>query len=174
MRLEPIFAKYSGGSGGGDKGTIHSYLEIYENYIDRTGNLLEVGVYRGQSLKMWEEWIEGEVLGLDTSLVSLAYEVPAIVCDATNREQVRAALGAKSFTTILDDGSHQIDQQLNTLANLWEYLEPGGRYLIEDIQGEAEMNTLAQYAKHLGPVRRFDFRLVKNTPDDLLLMIDKL
>ena len=171
--LEEIFEKYSGGIGGGDKGTDHSYIEVYSRYLERDKSLLEIGVYRGQSLAMWREYFTGTVVGLELEPEHIELEVPAIRCDATNPKEVEEAIGSKLFDYILDDGSHEVADQLASLRILWRNLAPGGIYIVEDIKGDGELSQLKEFAGTLGEVRVFDFRLVKRRYDDILLFISK-
>ena len=53
-----------------DKGSIHSYLSVYEQMFNilrnRKIDLLEVGISSGGSLKMWREYfLKGKIIGLD-------------------------------------------------------------------------------------------------------------
>ena len=55
-----------------DKGARHSYIEYYESLLApyrRPGaRLLEIGVFEGESLRLWQAYFsEGEVVGLDIS-----------------------------------------------------------------------------------------------------------
>ena len=55
--LKEIYKKYSviGDTGGGDKGTTHSYIEHYEKLLEpyrKSSNFLEIGMWEGSSLKM--------------------------------------------------------------------------------------------------------------------------
>jgi len=43
-----------------DKNTFHSYLNLYENLLKSkkysAKNILEVGIYKGGSIKMWKDY----------------------------------------------------------------------------------------------------------------------
>ena len=57
--------------GTGDKGTIHSYIDIYEDlfksYRDQPINLLEIGIAGGSSLQMWKSYFhkDSNIYGID-------------------------------------------------------------------------------------------------------------
>src|SRR6185503_1124341 len=55
-----------------DKGTVHSYIDIYERllkpYREMAKNILEIGLMSGESLKMWSEYFKGEVHGMDCDI----------------------------------------------------------------------------------------------------------
>lgn len=173
MTLSEIYQRYSQPEHGGDKGTAHSYLDIYEQHLDRSGSLLEVGVLHGHSLAMFAEFMDGPVIGLDINLKQLKFPVIAIQCDATKPEQVAIALGDRQWTHIIDDGSHTLSDQIATLQILWSHLEPGGRYFIEDVQSDKDIEALQSVAMTLGEVQVFDQRAVKDRWDDIILMIQK-
>lgn len=173
MCLAEIYENYNQPEHGGDKGTAHSYLETYEQYLDRSGSLLEVGVLHGHSLAMFAEFMDGPVLGLDINLKHLKFPVIAIQCDATKPEQIAIALGDRKFTHIIDDGSHQLHDQIATLEILWAHLEDGGRYFIEDVQSSADLEALQSVCQSYGEVQVFDLREVKDRWDDIIIMIQK-
>ncbi len=171
--LATIYEKYKGYVGGGDKGTAHSYIDIYSQILDPTKSLLEVGVYRGESLAMFSEYFTGWVVGLDINTELLKYDVLAIKCDATDNEQVARALGVWRFDYIIDDGSHRLEDQVKTLSILWDYLQPGGTYIIEDIEGDNAIALLYSLATELGQAKLYDLREVKGRYDDVLITITK-
>lgn len=173
MKLAEIYERYKEPEHGGDKGTAHSYLETYEQEIDRAGSLLEVGVLHGHSLAMFQEFMTGAVVGLDINVKQLRFNVIAIQCDATNPKQVASALGDRKFTHIIDDGSHALGDQLAALKILWSHLEDGGKYFIEDVQGSADLEVLERECQSYGEVKVLDFRKVKDRWDDIIVMISK-
>ena len=42
--------------------------------------------------------------------------------------------GEKMFDLIIDDGGHKADQQQNTLETYWDHINPGGAFIMEDLQ----------------------------------------
>ena len=116
-----------------DKGTIkHNYTQVYERYIYRFGNLLEIGIACGASLKMWRHWISGTVTGLDIrpecAEVCKGYNIGIIIADATEW------IPSETYDTIIDDGSHVSADIVKTWAHLWQYVKPGGLYVVEDLR----------------------------------------
>ena len=53
--------------------------------------------------------------------------------DATDTQQLKAALPAESLDVIVDDGSHKFLDQQATLHTMWPQLRPGGFYIVEDL-----------------------------------------
>ena len=53
--------------------------------------------------------------------------------DATDAQQLSAALPAEPLDLIVDDGSHRFGDQQGTLHTTWPRLRPGGFYIVEDL-----------------------------------------
>jgi len=73
MTLHQLYDKYyDPKTGWPDKGTTHSYIEVYEEilapYRKTAKNILEIGLMSGESLRMWDEYFKGEVFGIDCSI----------------------------------------------------------------------------------------------------------
>lgn len=173
--LVEIYSRFSQPDKGGDKGTQHSYIDIYSELMKSSGSILEVGVYQGHSLAMFQEYFQGEVLGLDITLRHLKFECNAVECDATAKDQVNKALAGKKFSYILDDGSHRLADQLTTLQLLWPYLKKGGLFFIEDIQSPDAAKILVEAVEKLtDDFELHDLRHRKNRYDDILLVAKKV
>lgn len=125
----------------------HGFVEVYDRaFGNRRGSvrrLLEVGVHEGSSLRMWSEYFPGaEVSGWDLrSYPAGAFGdlVSTYMVDQGSRDSMRAHLSAITldgpimYDVIIDDGSHRMKDQQETLATLWPLLSPGGSYVIEDL-----------------------------------------
>lgn len=131
--------------------------KVYSTYMEthRTDpiRILEVGVFFGASLKMWHEYFpNGEIYGIDTfegnqgngshfensaSFLSEAKKYDRMyvgVCDQSKKNELVtfASTIEKPFDFIIDDGSHLMKDQQQTLGVLWSILRPGGIYFVED------------------------------------------
>lgn len=168
-----------------DKGTVHSYIDVYEElfapYRESAKRVLEVGLFWGYSLRMWEQYFRGaEVDGIDLSDTphgGLADLRPMIaegthriwLMDASDRGQVEQNFPGALFDVIVEDASHSLEHQLGIYANLRDHLSPGGIYVIEDI---ADIDRDRKYFEALHPsVRIIDRRSVKDRFDDVLVVI---
>jgi len=136
--LEEISLNYKS-----DKGSIyHGYLEIYEKYFTkhRTNlqNFLEIGLWEGESIRMWREYFTtGNLVGadiLDLSHVQLP-NTQIKICDQSDRNQLQQLIDDTfdTFDVIIDDGGHWQYQQQITLGFLFPYLKSGGTFVIEDL-----------------------------------------
>ena len=76
---------------------------------------------------------------------------------------------------VIDDGSHRIQDQLNSFNILYPKLKDSGVYVIEDIRDID--STIKQFKdlenSHKVTVKIFDFRNLKNIKDDVIVEIRK-
>jgi hypothetical protein len=153
MRLAELFKKY-----GTDKLTL-GYAGFYEVLFAarryEVTPLLEVGIGTmipgacssmvgfgaehyapGASLRAWRDYFpNAQIYGIDVQPDTQFSEarISTMLCDSTDIGAVAQVLDNKSFNVIIDDGSHDNEDQLITLANLWSCLDRGGTYVIEDL-----------------------------------------
>jgi hypothetical protein len=175
--LEEVYAKYSSPDGGGDKGSLHSYIEVYAREMVKTRDvdLLEIGVWEGHSLAMWEEYLRGSrVVGVDVDLSRCKFDVDARLCDATSPEALRNTLGDATFDYIIDDGSHRPAHQVESFRLLWDRVKPGGKYFIEDIESDEALVLVAEtVAKMEAEFVVYDLRHKKSRFDDIMVVATK-
>lgn len=118
----------------------HSYGPVYHALFEprrqEIKSVLEIGVQWGASLKAWAEYFPfAEVVGLDIS--SDLWSGPryrSYRCDSTDAQQASDTLGIWTFDVIIDDGSHWVEDQVKTWDVMKHRLNPGGIYVVEDIQ----------------------------------------
>ncbi len=123
----------------------HHYFSVYERYLSpyrvqraQPLKILEIGVFRGGSMRMWREYFGKSALiyGLDidpecASLVSPADATKIFIGSQTDRaflKDVIAEVG--EFDIIIDDGGHTARQQIESFEAL--YPATRGIYLVED------------------------------------------
>jgi hypothetical protein len=125
------------------------YTEVYEKFMapmrKKFVRLLEVGVCDSRfplgSLQMWIKYFpKGTVIAMDLfQNPEVMAQVVEIGCtpvmgdqsDGRSYERIHGP-----FDFIIEDGSHQPDHMLFSLAMLSEKLAPKGIYFMEDIQNE--------------------------------------
>jgi SAM-dependent methyltransferase len=168
-----------------DKGSIHSYLETYHDhfnkYLGNPINILEIGISGGWSLYMWNQYFDkgSNVVGIDIDPYNLIWKnednrVKMIFSDINNTNKVNSELGDMKFDIIIDDGSHVFEDMANTFHFLYDRLNKGGTYVIEDVDGnypdkvQLIMNKLSQYSPEM-----VDLRNVKGRYDDMLIIVKK-
>lgn len=110
---------------------MHGYLPFYELYLSRfrfrRGRFLEIGVYKGESLKLWRDALPRfEVEGMD---IQHRPNVPAkvYVGDQADREFLSIL---PDYDIIIDDGGHRARQQIISLVSKIQHT---WLYVIEDL-----------------------------------------
>jgi hypothetical protein len=84
--LEEISLNYES-----DKGNVyHGYLSIYEkyfsNYRNTLDNFLEIGLWKGESIKMWREYFNvGNLVGAD--ILDLDEVIEVVLVNAQERSE---------------------------------------------------------------------------------------
>jgi SAM-dependent methyltransferase len=179
--LADLFRKY-----GGDKGSVHSYIEVYEEllapYRSLPGNVLEIGVFAGNSLRMWEEYFTSAVVwGVDLCDRPLGMaDLRPMVAEGTHKLAFfDAASPAKAsenfhgmtFNVIIEDAGHHIDSQLAIYRNFRDKLAPGGLYVIEDVANLDRDRAALEAIDPKRTVTILDRRQVKGRFDDVLVVI---
>lgn len=134
---------------GSDKFGEHNYTGIYEKlFSDRRTkeiSLLEIGIggynFRhegGASLAMWRDFFErAHIVGVDFFEKDLDLG-PRVTCLRGDQANPKFLNKLKSeygpFDIIIDDGSHLNSDVIFTFEQLFEALNDGGIYVIEDTQ----------------------------------------
>ena len=121
---------------GSDKNTVHHYGPFYDGLVEtlRPRTVLEVGVHKGASLRAWRHvGYPVEAIGIDRQRVE---GVPMIVATAPDFGPVLTQLEGRKFDLIIDDGSHVLSHQLAAVDQLQQLLEPGGYFVVEDLQNQ--------------------------------------
>lgn len=119
----------------------HGYEPFYEALLghlrDDPIKLLEIGIWRGASLRMWRDYFpRAQVYGFDNYDGFLFEEdrITTMLVDQSDRAQLATAMETiGQVDVILDDGSHNVIHQQISLGFLFRYLNSGGIYIIEDV-----------------------------------------
>jgi ubiquinone/menaquinone biosynthesis C-methylase UbiE len=156
--LEELFNKY-----GCDKAVKHNYHEVYEAEFDTIRNeeinILEVGVFKGDSVRAWLEFFpNATIYGIDIftrvkpeDIDVLQHErVKWLKSDSTNiavRDQIKKAWPRIRFDIIIDDGLHTPAANAKTLHNLFPLMKKNGRFYVEDVW-PLDIMTTAEMQHH--------------------------
>lgn len=140
-----------------DKGTIHyeahGYTEIYGKYIPEMGShkLLEIGIWHGDSIRMWNEYnpsIELYALDIDPNIhqhLNGSEKFKLYLGDQSNKLILLSILHDTNndIDFVIDDGSHNHDDILNSFKFLFPRMKSGSIYFIEDLHANhAEKDKL--------------------------------
>ena len=142
---------------GSNCGSSHYFTRHYEKLLGHLKyhsiKLLEIGTWKGYSLRMWVEYFPNALIySIDKSPISAyAHEfTPEIDVYPVNfsHERVQFFVGNQSnpaflnsvssaipgeFDVIIDDGSHVSYDQQMSFFKLFKKVKPGGLYIIEDL-----------------------------------------
>ena len=184
--LAQIYADHQSPACWGDRGTVHSYIEVYEDLLapvrGRVGNVMEIGIMGGESLRMWEEYFyNATVWGMDlcdqplgmTDLRPMIAEGGhhIVLGDATDPTVIDEHFCGRSFFLVIDDASHHLADQVATYDAFRDKLTADGMFIIEDIE---DLDRSRPALVSIDPARRvsiFDRRDVKGRFDDVLVRI---
>jgi cephalosporin hydroxylase len=177
--LEQLYWKYKKGDWP-DKNSVHSYIPFYEEilkpYRHTAKNVLEIGLMSGESLRMWNNYFDGTVYGMDcdlkpingqadlTEAIKEGYNI--LIGDATSKYVIESVFKKIKFDVIIEDANHDIDQQITIYQNFKPYMKHGGIYIIEDVQDIDRTKTIFEIMG--GKV--IDRRHIKNRYDDVLII----
>ncbi len=132
--LRKIFDKH-----GCDKGKRHGYERVYEPVFapirEQPITLIEIGVFRGESLAAWLEYLPNATLiAVDTFQRVPPRQIPVLNHPRVRWFRMDSTQEAPDVQAdfIIDDGCHDPVAQTATLQNYQPLLKPGGRYFIED------------------------------------------
>jgi hypothetical protein len=158
-----------------------SYLVYYDNVLipfrNENISLLEIGVQNGGSLETWSTYFNNANLligcDIDPKCGELVYNDPrvkVVVGDANSAQTIHAIRELSSyFDVIIDDGSHQSVDIINSFINYFPILKSGGLYIIEDSHtlysdsfGGGIINELSAYSFFKKIVDLINFQFWRN------------
>tara|TARA_R100001510_G_C7550258_1_gene134360 strand:- start:49 stop:663 length:615 start_codon:yes stop_codon:yes gene_type:complete len=147
-----------------DKWTDHYYVQdlyepLFEQFQNKKVNVLEIGVWNGESMKLWHDYFVNakNIVGIDIFVRSSFKEVSGWLKDYdvklhkfnshedTDKFNKFADTYKEGFDIIIDDGSHWYENQINTYKKFKNLMKPGGVYIIEDISFEREESVYTSY-----------------------------
>lgn len=119
----------------------HGYTPLYDELFtplrDDPVNVVELGVYRGASIRMWRDYFtNGTIYAVDVNpehlqnLSGLDRVVP-IRCNSRN-ERILLQI-PDHVDIVIDDASHEPFHQIAAFTNIWPRVTPGGYYAVEDL-----------------------------------------
>jgi len=116
------------------------YDELFEKYRTQKLSLLEIGIQNGGSLETWKTFfVDASVIigcDIDERCGNLQYDdsrVSVVVGDANQTHTINTIKNiCSNFEIVIDDGSHQSNDILNSFFIYFPFVKPGGLYVIED------------------------------------------
>jgi hypothetical protein len=121
----------------------HHYFPIYERYFSRFRGkrlaLLEIGVARGGSLRLWRQYFgpDATITGIDVDPESVEHRGENIEIFVGDQADAGFLAGVPQqrgpFDLVIDDGGHTARQQIVSFETLFPFVRDGGVYLVEDL-----------------------------------------
>jgi hypothetical protein len=116
------------------------YEELLSNYVGREPVVLELGVFKGESLLLWDDYFEnGTIVGLDNNEIHLdskhenIHIFQGLQQDIDLLKRIQETHAPSGYDIIIDDASH-----IGKLSKIsFDYLfhnclKDGGIYIVED------------------------------------------
>ena len=142
------------------------YIPIYERYMapkkGEAVRLLEIGVQRGGSLKIWQTYFneKSEIIGVDIDPECKRHEndnITVHIGDQSNPDFLKQLRHKGPFDFIIDDGGHTALQQILTFQLLYDRVTLGGFYIVED----THTSFWPQYMDHPTGMTFMDFAQIQ-------------
>ena len=141
------------------------YFKFYDKYFSKFRNkkckILEIGVYKGGSLQMWQNYFgqDALIVGMDINPECSAYsenKIEIFIGDQSSKVDLSKLVEKYGkFDVIIDDGSHVNEHQIASFEYLIDYLNDDGVYLVEDTMGSYDLpdlpieNNFVSFAKKI-------------------------
>jgi hypothetical protein len=127
------------------------YHDILKSLTNKEINMLEIGIFWGASIKMWNEYFKhGNIFCIDNCIPTntgdhlcninivndinkYSSRIHGYNCCQKSREKLQGIFLEIKFDIIVDDGSHLQEDQQISLGCLFKNLKSKGIYIIEDI-----------------------------------------
>lgn len=129
-----------------DKATFHKFTSFYDKSLQSYRHndnltLVEMGVWKGDSIKMWSEYFpKGNIYGLDIDMSLYRHDrncqrIHLIHCNAAKDESIQNALNqiSQPIDIFIDDGGHTMEQQQVTLRQIFYKMKFPSVYILEDL-----------------------------------------
>jgi cephalosporin hydroxylase len=148
------------------------YFPIYERHLaryrGRAVRLLEIGVYGGGGLDLFQAYLgpDATLVGIDideSTRIATAGGHPVEIGDQADPDFLERVVSEHGpFDIVVDDGGHTMVQQVTSVETLFPLLTDGGTYIVED----SHTSYWPDYADQ-GPDRPTFVEWAKRRIDDL-------
>ena len=119
----------------------HNFTSFYDEYLNEYRNVyrrvLEIGVFLGSSVLMWDKYFpNAEIFGMDIKDSYIGKKpIRSFFGDQSKKEDLQKMIDTfgGNYDLIVDDGGHTMKQQQTTLGFMFKHLNPGGFFIVEDL-----------------------------------------
>lgn len=165
------------------------YLDAYEKhfsrFVDKEPIMLEIGIADGGSIEMWLKYFgKSKIYGVDADPnwlnhkysqegnVELSYgdQADPVFWDMYLKDK-------PLFDIVLDDGGHEMNQQIITLLKVFPHVRDGGVFMIEDTHTSywkewggnfRDPNTCVEFCKGLVDILNVQHIRDRTPPTELI------
>lgn len=174
-----------------DKNTVHKYLTVYEGLFGpkkyTAKNILEIGVWKGGSIKLWNDYFPNATIhGLDrlhakqTSIVNI-FTQPRIKLytpvNAYNEDLFKQTFLNKGIKCdiLVDDGPHLLESMRIFVRMYSQLMTDDGILVVEDIEHLEWLDVLRnETPEHLKKyIKTYDLNSISIHQNSILFIIDK-
>tara|TARA_Y100000114_G_scaffold54422_1_gene49763 strand:+ start:465 stop:1139 length:675 start_codon:yes stop_codon:yes gene_type:complete len=115
------------------------YDKHFEPFRDQNINVLEIGVLRGGSMRMWEKYFpKANIFGIDINEDCLQFQSDRTKIFIGDQSDVSFLRNVKAkipkIDILIDDGSHRAKDQVATFEEMYYHVRKPGVYVVEDIE----------------------------------------
>jgi len=120
------------------------YDGLFKNKKDKPLKIAELGILDGSSLLMWKEYFaNAEIYGFEYNNDFINNfknnfnndRITLANIDVKNKDSIAKAFSELNllYDIIIEDTTHEFEDQIRVIENVYQYLKPGGILIIEDI-----------------------------------------
>ena len=173
-----------------DKDTTHSYLDLYQSLLEKKKEtavkVLEIGIHKGGSIKMWDDFfINADVYAVDILPKERMWE------ELLNKESIHLYNSEDAYNSgfvqnefidnefqfdmMLDDGPHTLQSMIQFIKLYLPLLKHDGILIIEDVQQMEWLDILKENvpSNFRNYIQYYDLRKSKDRYDDIVFCINK-
>jgi len=144
----------------------HPYTLFYDGLFKNKKNeklrIAEIGILDGASILMWKEYFENaEIYGFeyDQNFINNFKNnynndrITLIDIDVRSEESIKRSFGELNlqYDIIIEDTTHQFEDQVRFIENTYQYLKPGGILIIENIFKHYDEKIYINRLSHILP-----------------------
>jgi hypothetical protein len=165
---------------GTDKDTVHCYVssfyeEAFAKYKNLKINMLEIGIFKGASLKLWSEYFdEANILGVDIldQVLPQFRELKNVDLMFDNAYSQTFLNDDRKFNILIDDGPHTLESQLIFLNKYLPKMDKDSILIIEDVASISYVPLLEKLVpEEKYKIEIIDTRHIKNRYDDIMFVV---
>jgi len=120
------------------------YDGLFRNKKHEKLKMAELGILEGGSLRMWQEYFENtEIYGFEYADHYINHykdnfnmdRITLSKIDVTSQQSISQTFSELDiqYDIIIEDTTHQFEDQIRVIENTYTYLKPGGLMIIEDV-----------------------------------------